>query len=119
MARGMVKFYKAEKGWGAICSPELPTDQDAWVHFSSIEGSGYRTLTGGDVVDFDYESARQDSFQFRATRVRHLAPGPAPALRRINGRVTIAADGTPDTPLTPKQQHGCERRSDGPDKTLG
>lgn len=106
MARGTAKFYQAERGWGAISSPELPTDHDAFVHFSSIEGNGYRMLTAGDVVDFDYESARQDSFRFRATRVRHLAPGPAPTLRRINGRVTIAPDGTPDTPLTPRQQHG-------------
>ena len=72
MAYGTVKFYKAEKGWGAISSPELPAGRDVWVHFSVIDGVGYRSLTAGERVEFDYEPARQDSFEFRATRVRRL-----------------------------------------------
>ena len=72
MAMGVVKFYKAEKGWGAISSDQLPPDRDAWVHFSAIEGDGFRSLEQGDVVEFDYEKGRQDSFDFRATRVRKL-----------------------------------------------
>ena len=102
----MVKFFKEEKGWGAISSGELPDGHDAFVHFSDIEGTGYRVLHAGDVIDFDYEPAHQDSFVFRATRARHLASGPAPTLRRVGQRVTIAADGTPDTPLVPKRQQG-------------
>ncbi|MBL1077884.1 cold shock domain-containing protein [Nocardia sp. 2] len=70
MATGIVKFFKAEKGWGAIASPELPPGQDAWVHFSAIEGTGFRMLEAGDRVTFEYEAARQDSFRYRATRVR-------------------------------------------------
>ena len=70
VATGTVKFYKAEKGWGAISCPELPDGSDAWVHFSAIEGVGYKTLEPGEVVEFKYESARQDSFRFTATRVR-------------------------------------------------
>ena len=65
-----MKFYKADKGWGAISSPDLPEGRDAWVHFSVIEMDGYRTLEAGDLVEFDYEAAVQDSFRFRATRVR-------------------------------------------------
>jgi CspA family cold shock protein len=72
MARGVVKFYRDEKGWGAISSPELPDGRDAWVHFSVIDGDGYRSLTEGDAVEFDYEEAMQDSFRFRATHVRKL-----------------------------------------------
>lgn len=75
MTNGVVKFFKAEKGWGAISSPELPAGRDAWVHFSVIEGTGYRVLAAGDLVDFDYEQARQDNFDFRATRARRLADG--------------------------------------------
>lgn len=70
MARGIVKFYLAERGWGAISSDELPSGQDAFVHYSAIEGSGYRSLDEGDVVDFDYEPAIQDSFRWVATRAR-------------------------------------------------
>ncbi len=102
MARGVVKFFKAEKGWGAISSSELPPGKDAWVHFSHIEGSGFRAFEAGDVVDFDYEPARQDSFAYRATRARCLASGPAPVLRRVGERMAVVADGTPDTPLTPR-----------------
>ena len=76
MARGVVKWFKAEKGTGAISSSELPPGRDAWVHFSMIEGQGYRTLEVGEAVEFDYEAAQQDSFDFRATRVRRLEPHP-------------------------------------------
>jgi CspA family cold shock protein len=72
MARGTVKFYKPEKGWGAIASAELPDGFDAWVHFSMIEMDGYRSLDEGDQVEFEYEEAQQDSFRFRATTVRKL-----------------------------------------------
>ena len=74
MAHGTVKFFKPKKGWGAISSPALPDGLDAWVHFSVIEADGFRSLalTAGDSVEFEYEAARQDSFRFRATRVRRL-----------------------------------------------
>lgn len=72
MAQGIVKFFRAEKGWGAISSAELPPGADAWVHFSVIEMDGYRALAAGDLVEFDYEPAQQDSFRFRATSVRKL-----------------------------------------------
>lgn len=72
MGRGVVKFYRAEKGWGAISSDELPAGMDAWVHFSAIEGDGYKSLDAGDDVEFEYEAAQQDSFRYRATQVRKL-----------------------------------------------
>lgn len=72
MATGVVKFYKAEKGWGAISSPELSDGLDAFVHFSTIEAEGYRAFEQGDQVEFDYEAAQQDSFRYRATRARRL-----------------------------------------------
>jgi CspA family cold shock protein len=72
MAKGVVKFYKSEKGWGAISSAELPDGMDAWVGFMHIECNGYRSLEAGDAVDFDYEAAQQDSFRYRATRARKL-----------------------------------------------
>jgi cold shock protein len=72
MVLGTVKFFKPEKGYGAITSPELPDGFDAWVHFSAIEMDGYRSLDAGDQVEFDYQAAQQDSFRFVATRVRKL-----------------------------------------------
>lgn len=72
MIRGTVKFFKEEKGWGAISSSDLPDGADAWVHFSAIEGAGFRALEPGDRVEFSYEEVQQDSFRFRATLVRKL-----------------------------------------------
>lgn len=73
MVFGMVKFFKSDKGWGAISSAALPTGHDAFVHFSVIEADGYRAFEVGDEVDFDFEPAIQDSFRFIATRARKRA----------------------------------------------
>jgi CspA family cold shock protein len=70
MARGVVKFWKSEKGWGAISCPELPAGEDAWAHFSMLDIEGYRELRAGQAVDFEYERAQQDTFSYRATWVR-------------------------------------------------
>lgn len=72
MTQGIVKFFKPEKGWGAIASPELPGGLDAFAHYTAIEGEGFRMLDQGECVEFDYEQRRQDSFQYVATRVRRL-----------------------------------------------
>jgi CspA family cold shock protein len=69
---GVVKFFKAEKGWGAISSAALPAGRDAWVHYSSIHGTGYRTLDTGDRVEFAYVQQAQDSFDYVAESVRRL-----------------------------------------------
>ncbi|QIS11930.1 cold-shock protein [Nocardia arthritidis] len=71
-AEGVVKFFKSEKGWGAISSPALPPGRDAFVHYSDIEGTGFRALAAGDRVSFRYRAAKQDSFDFVATWVRKL-----------------------------------------------
>jgi CspA family cold shock protein len=68
--------------------------QDVWVHSSHIESTGYRTLDAGDLVEFDFTAARQDSFAFVAARAKRLEAGTC---------VVIAPAGTPDTPMTPQQ----------------
>ncbi|MFF0866801.1 cold-shock protein [Nonomuraea sp. NPDC003560] len=72
MTRGTVKFFLPEKGWGAISSPDLPADRDAFVHFSDISASGYRVLEAGDEVEFDCVQRSQDSFDYVAENVRVL-----------------------------------------------
>lgn len=47
MAQGIVKFFRPEKGWGAITSPELPDGRDAFAHYTAIEGEGFRMLSEG------------------------------------------------------------------------
>jgi CspA family cold shock protein len=82
--RGTVKFFKPDKGWGGIESPEAPGD--VWVIFSVIEGPGYKQLAQGDLVEFTYEAAQQDSWNYRATWVRKLPPE-EPQTRRKQKRM--------------------------------
>ena len=50
MATGTVKFFNAEKGFGFI---SRKGGSDVFVHFSNIEGSGYKSLNEGDQVEFE------------------------------------------------------------------
>ena len=49
-AQGVVKWFNEAKGFGFIQSD---AGEDVFVHFSSIAGEGFRTLTEGDRVEFD------------------------------------------------------------------
>ncbi|MCP0914537.1 MULTISPECIES: cold-shock protein [Legionella] len=53
MATGEVKWFNNAKGWGFIV-PEGGGD-DIFVHFSAIQGTGYKTLIAGQAVSFDLE----------------------------------------------------------------
>lgn len=54
--RGTVKFFNAEKGYGFIAREG---GTDVFVHFSNIQGEGYRTLYEGQVVEFDVAPGRK------------------------------------------------------------
>ena len=71
--RGTVKTWSDEEGWGVLTSPEVPGD--VFAHFSSISGSGYRSLIPGGAVSFDYGNAvpgGQDGCPFVADNVVQL-----------------------------------------------
>ena len=48
--QGVVKWFNADKGYGFI---EREGDEDVFVHYSAIEGSGYRSLVEGEEVEFE------------------------------------------------------------------
>jgi len=50
MANGVVKWFNDAKGFGFI---EQENGADVFVHFSSIQGDGFKSLTEGDAVSFD------------------------------------------------------------------
>ena len=50
MTQGTVKWFSNEKGFGFISQAE---GDDVFVHFSAIEGDGYRTLQEGQEVEFE------------------------------------------------------------------
>lgn len=53
MAKGEVKWFNNTKGWGFILLEE--TGEDIFVHFSAINGTGYKTLVAGQPVIFDLQ----------------------------------------------------------------
>jgi CspA family cold shock protein len=56
LATGTVKWFNAEKGYGFISREDGP---DVFVHFSAIQGTGYRTLEEGQRVEFDVGPGRK------------------------------------------------------------
>ncbi len=50
MPKGNVKWFNEQKGYGFITQEDGP---DVFVHFSAIQGSGFRTLNEGEQVEFD------------------------------------------------------------------
>ncbi len=51
MARGKVKWFNDQKGFGFIEAPEL--GGDVFVHYSGISAEGFRSLAEGDEVEFE------------------------------------------------------------------
>lgn len=54
--KGTVKFFDKSKGWGFLTSNE---GTDYFVHFSAIQGKGYRCLDAGDIVTFDVKECER------------------------------------------------------------
>jgi CspA family cold shock protein len=50
MASGKIKWFDNKRGWGFIAQE---AGQDVFVHYSSIVGSGYKTLREGDEVSYE------------------------------------------------------------------
>ena len=51
-----MKFFNAEKGYGFISRED---GEDVFVHFSAIQGTGYRSLEEGQRVEFDVGPGRK------------------------------------------------------------
>jgi CspA family cold shock protein len=56
VARGRVKWFSDEKGYGFI---EQDGGEDLFVHYSEIVGDGFRTLEEGSTVEFDIVDGRR------------------------------------------------------------
>ncbi len=51
MAKGTVKWFNDQKGFGFITQDN--GGPDVFVHFSAIQGQGFKTLTEGQAVEFE------------------------------------------------------------------
>lgn len=56
MEQGTVKWFNADKGFGFI---ERESDSDVFVHFSAIQGEGFKTLEEGQNVTFEIEDGER------------------------------------------------------------
>jgi CspA family cold shock protein len=65
MARGTVKWFNPEKGYGFITPEE--GGKDLFVHHTAIQAEGFRTLNEGEKVEFDVTQGQKGP---QAVRVR-------------------------------------------------
>jgi len=66
MAKGKVKWFNNQKGFGFITTE---SGSDVFVHFSAIQGEGYKSLEEGNDVEFEVEKGPKDE---QATNVKKI-----------------------------------------------
>ena len=67
MHNGTVKWFNETKGFGFIANDD--GSGDVFVHFSAIQGTGFRTLAEGQKVSYDTEPDPKDANKLRAVNV--------------------------------------------------
>ncbi len=66
MSQGRVKWFNDQKGYGFI---EQEGGEDVFVHFSAIQGSGFRTLSENDRVEFEIVEGPKGKQAASVTRI--------------------------------------------------
>ncbi len=66
MEEGTVKWFNESKGFGFITTKE---EVDVFVHYSSIQGNGYKTLAEGQSVSFEIEEGPKGPKAINVTKI--------------------------------------------------
>jgi CspA family cold shock protein len=66
MVKGTVKWFNSEKGFGFITKED---GNDVFVHFSAIQGDGFKTLEEGQKVSFDVTQGARGDQAANVTRI--------------------------------------------------
>lgn len=76
---GTVKWFDVKKGFGFILNPE---GRDVFVHYSSIEGDGFRSLKDGEKVEYEQVEGAKGLSALKVRRV--LGPAPHQSSMRLS-----------------------------------
>jgi CspA family cold shock protein len=68
MARGKVKWFNDQKGYGFI-APDAEGSKDIFVHHTAIKSDGFRTLKEGQEVEFEVEKGPKGDQAVNVTKV--------------------------------------------------
>jgi len=71
MPSGVVKWFDVKKGFGFIAGPQ--DGKDVFVHYSSIEGEGFKSLKEGETVEYELMDSAKGP---QAGKVRRVGQGP-------------------------------------------
>jgi CspA family cold shock protein len=74
MFTGTVKWFNEAKGFGFIVRED---NQDVFVHYSAIDGGGFRTLLPGDRVAYDEQKGPKGLFAAHVHRLDAMPRGDA------------------------------------------
>jgi CspA family cold shock protein len=74
MLVGKVKWFNDAKGYGFITHTD---GRDVFVHYSSIEGEGFRSLNQGQEVEYDCQEGPKGLHASRVRKLEHAAHGAA------------------------------------------
>ena len=104
MATGTVKWFNADKGYGFITPDE--GGKDLFVHFSAIQGSGYRSLAEGAKVEYEAQQGDKGPQAANVNLTRVASGGGAVAVRRRPSLPTDERGGS----HRPKRRQGRDDR---------
>lgn len=66
MARGKVKWFNEQKGYGFIT---MDSGSDVFVHYTAIQGDGFKTLDEGQEVEFEVEDGPKGEQAKNVTKI--------------------------------------------------
>jgi CspA family cold shock protein len=73
MPVGLVKWFDAKKGFGFVSGP---SGEDIFVHYTVINGEGFRRLRDGEQVEYEYTEGPKGYLATRVVRINAETPPP-------------------------------------------